>query len=85
MVTVVDAYNFIKDFSSSEFLKDRDLTDIEGDERTIVNLLTDQVEFANVILLNKVDLVNESDLRNLYDILNKLNPKAKITNQSLKC
>ena len=84
MVTVVDAYNFIKDFSSSEFLKDRDLTDIEGDERTIVNLLTDQVEFANVILLNKVDLVDESDLRNLYDILNKLNPEAKIipTNHS---
>ena len=44
--------NFIKDFSSPEYLTDRDLTD--KDERTIVNLLTDQVEFANVILLNLI-------------------------------
>ena len=78
MVTVVDSYNFMKDFSSPEYLTDRDLTDIEGDDRTIVNLLTDQVEFANVILLNKTDLVSEPDLRNLYDIIHKLNPEAKI-------
>ena len=84
MVTVVDAFNFSKDFSSPQYLKDRNLTDIEGDERTIVNLLTDQVEFANVILLNKTDMVTESDLRNLYDIINKLNPDARIipTNHS---
>ena len=78
MVTVVDSYNFMKDFSSPEYLMDRNLTDIEGDDRTIVNLLTDQVEFANVILLNKTDLVSEPDLRNLYDIIHKLNPEAKI-------
>ncbi len=78
MVTVVDAFNFIKDFSSPEYLTDRNLTDIENDERTIVNLLTDQVEFANVILLNKIDLVSEPELRNLYDIINKLNPEARI-------
>ena len=84
MVTVVDAFNFLKDFSSPQYLKDRNLTDIEGDERTIVNLLTDQVEFANVILLNNTDLVTEPDLRNLYDIINKLNPDARIipTNHS---
>ena len=84
MVTVVDSFNFIKDFSSPEYLTDRNLTDIEGDERTIVNLLTDQIEFANVILLNKIDLVSEEDLRNLYDIIHKLNPEAKIipTNHS---
>ncbi len=84
MVTVVDSFNFIKDFSSPEYLTDRNLTDIEGDERTIVNLLTDQIEFANVILLNKIDLVSEKDLRNLYDIIHKLNPEAKIipTNHS---
>ena len=58
MVTVVDSLNFIKDFSSPHYLKDRNLTDIEGDDRTIVNLLTDS-EFANVILLNKTDLVSE--------------------------
>jgi len=78
MVTVVDAFNFIKDFSSPEYLTDRNLSDIENDERTIVNLLTDQIEFANVILLNKTDLVSESELRNLYDIINKLNPEARI-------
>ena len=78
MVTVVDSLNFLKDFSSPQYLRDRNLTDIEGDERTIVNLLTDQVEFANIILLNKTDLVSESDLRNLYDIIHKLNPDAKI-------
>ncbi len=78
MVTVVDAFNFLKDFSSPDYLTSRNLTDIEGDDRTIVNLLTDQVEFANVILLNKVDLVTEEELRNLYDILHKLNPGATI-------
>lgn len=78
MVTVVDAFNFLKDFSSPDYLASRNLTDIEGDDRTIVNLLTDQVEFANVILLNKVDLVTEEELRNLYDILHKLNPRARI-------
>ena len=57
MVTVVDAFNFFKDFGNQKMLKDRDLTDIEGDYRTIVNLLTDQIEFANVIILNKTDLV----------------------------
>ncbi|WP_422080608.1 GTP-binding protein [Ulvibacterium sp.] len=78
MVTVVDAFNFLKDFSSPDYLASRNLTDIEGDDRTIVNLLTDQVEFANVILLNKVDLITEEELRNLYDILHKLNPRARI-------
>ena len=84
MVTVVDSFNFMKDFSSPQYLTDRNLTDIEGDDRTIVNLLTDQVEFANVILLNKTDLVSEPELRNLYDVIHKLNPDARIipTNHS---
>ena len=56
MVTVVDAFNFFKDFGSPELLVDRKLTDIEHDYRTIVDLLTDQVEFANVIILNNTDL-----------------------------
>ncbi|MBQ4913334.1 GTP-binding protein [Maribacter sp. MMG018] len=78
MVTVVDAFNFLKDFSSPDYLRTRELTDIEGDERTIVNLLTDQVEFANVIILNKVDLVTEDQLKELYAILQKLNQEARI-------
>ncbi len=78
MVTVVDAFNFLKDFSSQDMLTTRELTDIEGDHRTIVNLLTDQIEFANVILLNKVDLVDENQLKLVYGMLHRLNPGAKI-------
>ncbi len=78
MVTVVDAFNFFKDFGSPETLMDRDLTDMEGDYRTIVNLLTDQVEFANVIILNKVDLVSSKHLSLLKATLQKLNSSAKI-------
>lgn len=78
MVTVVDAFNFLKDFSSADYLSTRNLTNIKGDARTIVNLLTDQVEFADVIILNKVDLVTEKQLKELYAILRKLNAEARI-------
>ncbi len=78
MVTVVDAFNFFKDFGSPETLTDRKLSDIEGDFRTIVNLLTDQVEFANVILLNKTDLVSKEHRNILEAFIRKLNPSAKI-------
>ena len=78
MVTVVDATNFFRDFGSHETLIDRDLTDIDGDDRTIVNLLTDQVEFANVIVLNKVDAVSEEHLGILKSTLKKLNPGADL-------
>ena len=53
MVTVVDAFNSFNDLEVWTS-HDRELTNIEGDERTIVNLLTDQIEFANVIIINKV-------------------------------
>ena len=66
MVTVVDAFNFFNDFGSADKLVDRKLTDIEDDFRTIVNLLTDQIEFANVIVLNKVDLVKKDDIGVLH-------------------
>jgi len=82
MVTVVDALNFFKDFGSPETLMDRDLTDIEGDCRTIVNLLTDQIEFANVIILNKIELVSEKHLGILKTIIHKLNPSAQIKESS---
>jgi G3E family GTPase len=78
MVTVVDAFNFFKDFGSPETLMDRDLTDMEGDYRTIVNLLTDQIEFANVIVLNKTDLVSKDSLSMLKTIIKKLNASATI-------
>lgn len=78
MVTVVDAFNFLKDFSSADYLSTRNLTDVPDDTRTLVNLLTDQVEFANVIVLNKVDLVTEDKIKELCFILHSLNPEARI-------
>ena len=69
MVTVVDGFNFFKDFGSPETLLDRSLTNIENDYRTIVNLLTDQIEFANIIILNKTDLITKKhrgELKGLF-------------------
>lgn len=83
MVTVVDAFNFFKDFSKAETLKDIQASDIENDERTIVNLLVDQIEFANVIVLNKIDLVKKEDLVLLENTLKKLNPVAKIVHSKM--
>ena len=82
MVTVVDAFNFFKDFGSPETLMDRELTEMDGDFRTIVNLLTDKIEFANVLVLNKVDLVNNDHIGVLKAAIHKLNPKAKIIETS---
>ncbi len=82
MVTVVDAFNFFKDFGSAEKLEQRNLTDIEGDDRTIVNLLTDQVEFADIILLNKIDLVDDETRKLLHATLRKLNAGAQIIETS---
>lgn len=78
MVTVVDAFNFPLDFGTNETLIDRNLTNMENDHRSIVNLLTDQIEFANVIILNKTDLVNPDQVKLLEAILKKLNPAAKV-------
>lgn len=82
MVTVVDALNFFKDFGSADTILDRDMTDDDADDRSIVNLLTDQVEFANVIILNKTDLVTKEHLGLLKKTLLKLNPTAKIIETS---
>jgi len=78
MVTVVDSFNFFKDYSTIEGLLDRKLTDDNNDTRTIVNLLTDQVEFADILVLNKTDLVSPETLGLLEATLRKLNPGAKI-------
>jgi len=78
MVTVVDCFNFFNDFGTNELLVDRKLTNMEGDYRTIVNLLTDQIEFANVIILNKTDLVDGKTVGLLKASIQKLNPSAKI-------
>jgi G3E family GTPase len=82
MVTVVDCYNFFKDFGSMDTLQERELTDMEHDYRTIVNLLTDQIEFADIIVLNKIDLVKPEQLVLLEAMITKLNPGAKLIRSS---
>jgi G3E family GTPase len=78
LVTVVDAFNFYKDFGSAETVYSKNLNDDPEDQRSIVNLLTDQIEFANVILINKADLVEKDQVEELKAIIQKLNPGAKI-------
>ncbi len=82
MVTVVDAFNFFSDFGSADTVLTRGMTDDAADQRSIVNLLTDQVEFANVIVLNKIDLVSPEDLKMLEGTIHKLNPEARILKTS---
>lgn len=78
MVTVVDANRFWHDFSSGDSLLDRGETAGEGDVRDIVDLLIDQIETCDVLLLNKCDLVEETELNKLEGVLRKLQPQAKI-------
>ncbi|MFT3701269.1 MAG: GTP-binding protein [Agriterribacter sp.] len=78
LVTVVDCFNFIKDYSSPETLQERKVSNMENDRRTIVNLLTDQVEFANVIVLNKTDLVTDEQLGVVKSMIRRLNHGATI-------
>ena len=78
MVTVVDAVNFLKDYDEAKYLKDTGESLGEEDERSIADLLVDQVEFADVILISKTDLVNRVDIARLTAILKTLNTHAKI-------
>lgn len=78
MVTVLDAHRFWHDYASGESLLDRKQAVGEMDEREIADLLIDQIEFANVILLNKTDLVSDSKLQELKAVIQKFNPEAKI-------
>ncbi|WP_213806997.1 GTP-binding protein [Granulicella sp. dw_53] len=78
MVTVVDAVTFLEDFRSLEDLRERRVALSDEDERTIGDLLIDQVEFANVIVLNKADLVSAEDLARLAGIIGHLNGDARI-------
>lgn len=82
MVTVVDANRFWHDFASGESLLDRKEATDETDTREVVDLLIDQIEFANVIVLNKTDLVEQHDVHELRDVLIKLNPEARIVEAS---
>ncbi|MFX3634248.1 MAG: GTP-binding protein [Candidatus Pristimantibacillus sp.] len=78
MVTVVDAYRFWQDYSSGETLLDRSQAVGEEDTREVVDLLIDQIEFCDVLLLNKCDMVAEEELVELEGVLRKLQPRAKL-------
>lgn len=78
MVTVVDAGNFLKDYDEAKFLQDTEESLGEEDERSVADLLVDQVEFADVILVSKTDLASSSDVERLIAILKTLNTDAKI-------
>ena len=84
MVTVVDAVNLLKDYSSHDFLSDRGETLGDEDARTLVDLLTDQIEFADVIVLNKISDAGPERVDAARKIIKALNPDARLieTDQS---
>ena len=79
MVTVVDAENFLKDYEEALSLQETGESLGEEDERSVSDLLVDQVEFADVILISKTDLVDTADIERLKAILKTLNTHAKIS------
>ena len=82
MVTVVDAVNLLRDYSSHDFLKDRGETLGEDDERTLVHLLVEQIEFADVVVLNKVADATSHQIEAALQIIRSLNADAKIIETS---
>ncbi|MDJ0940506.1 MAG: zinc metallochaperone GTPase ZigA [Woeseiaceae bacterium] len=78
MVTVVDAVNFLKDYEAAQFLQDTGESLGEDDDRSVADLLVDQVEFADVILVSKTDLVKDNEVDRLEAILRTLNTDAQI-------
>ena len=77
MVTVVDANRFVNDIRSEDLLADRDESVDDEDERTIADLLIDQVEFCDVMIINKIDLISDEALEKLENVLRALQPKLK--------
>ena len=78
MVTVVDAVNFLKDYDEAQYLKDTGESLGEEDERSVADLLVDQVEFADIILVSKTDLASQEDVERLTAILKTLNTHAEV-------
>ena len=78
MVTLIDAVNFLKDYDEAKYLNDTGESLGEDDHRTIADLLIEQIEFADILLITKCDLVDEATVKRLTAILKKLNTRAKI-------
>ncbi|KAF7592397.1 hypothetical protein BBP40_000315 [Aspergillus hancockii] len=82
-VTVIDAFNLLTNFDTAEFLSDRYGGEIiPEDERTISDLMVDQIEFADVIIINKVETIDEKTCKRIRSILKLLNPDAKVLETS---
>ncbi|KAK1579254.1 CobW/HypB/UreG [Colletotrichum navitas] len=77
-VTVIDAFTIFNDFHTSDLLSSRRDDVVPEDERTVSDLMVDQIEFADVIVLNKVDMVSNADRARVLDLIKKLNPRAKV-------
>ncbi|KAF0135677.1 MAG: cobalamin synthesis protein P47K [Xanthobacteraceae bacterium] len=78
MVTVVDAISLLKDFGSQDFLRDRGQTTGTEDERTLADLLTDQIEFADVVIVNKISDVTPEQQNLVLKVVRGLNPDARV-------
>ncbi|KQM79509.1 zinc metallochaperone GTPase ZigA [Xylophilus sp. Leaf220] len=78
MVTVVDACNFLRDYGSRDSLQSRGQSMGDEDGRTVVDLLVEQIEFCDVLVLNKVDLVTPAERDRLVEVLHALNPRARV-------
>jgi G3E family GTPase len=78
MVTLIDAAGFLRELTAGDRLDERDLAAAEEDERTISDLLVDQAEFADLLVVNKTDLVSEQELATLEAVLRRLNPTARM-------
>ncbi|MFL9824012.1 GTP-binding protein [Rhodoplanes sp. SY1] len=78
MVTVVDTIHLLKDYSSTDFLSDRGETAGEEDERTLVNLLVEQIEFADIVVLNKYADATPAQREAARNIVRALNPDARL-------
>jgi G3E family GTPase len=83
-VTVIDAFNLLSSFDTTEFLSDRYGKDeiVPEDERTISDLMVDQIEFADVLILNKIETVDQATREKIMQLLRLLNPDAKILESS---
>jgi G3E family GTPase len=78
MVTVVDAVNLLNDYNSTDFLAQRGETAGEGDDRTLATLLSEQIEFADVVVISKTDLVSAQQLKDVRAVIKALNPGATV-------
>ncbi len=83
LVTVIDGFNFWHDYGSYDFLSDREQAIGEADTRTVVDLLIDQIEFCNLLVINKTDLLTAEALQKLTALLHKLNPDAEILHSTM--